>query len=226
MKCTASGLFSAALSALILQGCTINIYKNTDYAALSNSSIGQSSESTFADLSKKASSSVKERFGTVGAAEIMAIAASPTEPLISANNPITLEVVLSVEAYVSCFYQQNDGDIIKLFPNRVIPLYRLDAGQVLRIPEANGFRVLTNKEETKESFMCLASSEDVTPNLPLVYQANTFQQVPVENFERLFHVYRKSTTNNLIARVIEAPKHQPDQLNRSLGSSLALNERY
>jgi len=114
-----------------------------------------------------------------------------------------------VQAYVSCFYQQDDGHIIKLFPNRIIPLYRLESGEVLRIPGANGFRVLTSEVETSDSYMCLASSEDVTPDLPLIFQANTFQKIPVDNFDRLFDVYRKSTKDNLVARVLEVPVSQP-----------------
>ena len=141
----------------------------------------------------------------------MAIKTTPGGALVSYDDPVALEVMLSVQAYVSCYYQQDDGHIIKLFPNRIIPLYRMESGEVLRIPGANGFRVLTGAVQTLDSYMCLASSEDVTPDLPLIYQANTFQQVPVDNFERLFDVYRKSTKDNLIARVLEVPVSQQVQ---------------
>ena len=108
-----------------------------------------------------------------------------------------------MQAYVSCYYQQDGGNIIKLFPNRIIPLYRLESGEVLRIPGANGFRVLSSAAQISDSYMCLASSEDVTPDLPLIFQANTFQQIPIDNFDRLFDVYRKTTEDNLVARVLE-----------------------
>lgn len=189
-----------------LSGCTINIYQNgasedlfysekkTDPAAEAEETIYQSIVPDATNL---------KRTGTVTAAEIMQMGTTPKGPLVSSGDSVTLEVVLSVEAYVSCFYQQGNGHIVKLFPNRIIPLYRLSSGQVLRIPGANGFRVLTNENSSTDRYLCLASNEDVMPNLPLVFQSNAFQQVPVNTFDELFDVYNKITSDNLVARVLE-----------------------
>jgi len=138
----------------------------------------------------------------------MLLSTTPRGALVSSNDSITLEVMLNVDAYVSCYYQQDEGNIIKLFPNRIIPLYRLESGQVLQIPGANSFRVMTGETTTTDGYMCLASGEDVTPDLPIIYQANAFQQVPANDFDNLFNVYRESTPHNLIARVIEVPVEQ------------------
>ena len=198
-----------ALFACLLCGCTINIYKNGEPEGSVSGVASEPRSDIENGIVNAGSVAQSERTGTVSAASVMAISTTPSGALVSYDDSVALEVVLSVQAYVSCFYQQDDGHVIKLFPNRIIPLYRLESGEVLRIPGANGFRVLTSEAETSDSYMCLASSEDVTTDLPLIFQANTFQKIPVDNFDRLFDVYRKSTKNNLVARVLEVPVSQP-----------------
>ena len=202
-----SRFFAVGLFAYFLFGCTINVYKNGETESSIDGETSQTPSAVAHDTGN--TDSENDRTGTVSAASVMAISTTPSGALVSYDDSVALEVVLSVQAYVSCFYQQDDGHVIKLFPNRIIPLYRLESGEVLRIPGANGFRVLTSEAETSDSYMCLASSEDVTPDLPLIFQANTFQKIPVDNFDRLFDVYRKSTKNNLVARVLEVPVSQP-----------------
>lgn len=185
---------ATALSAVLVSmlcACTINIYHN------------DTSNSGGAGLTDNPATSEKQNKHGATAAEIMSLDTSPVRPRISHRGSLALEVVLTVDAYVSCFYQQDTSEIIKLFPNRIIPLYRIKSGEVLRIPGANGFRVMTDKENLSDRFMCLATSEDVTPNLPLAFQASTFQPVPVASFDDLFDVFRQSTTENLVARTIE-----------------------
>lgn len=186
----------------LLHGCTVNIYQNKDSENVITGSSGQQSNEIKSLVEQKTG---EVRTGTVNAAEVMLISTTPRGTLVSSKDSITLEVMLNVDAYVSCYYQQDDGHIIKLFPNRIIPLYKLESGQVLRIPGANSFRVLTTDNKTTDGYMCLASGEDVTPDLPIVYQANAFQQVPANDFGKLFDVYRESTPANLVARVIEVP---------------------
>lgn len=195
----------AGLTVGLLCGCTVNIYQN------------KNSENLFTGSPERQSNEIKpitenkpgeSRANNATAAEVMLLSTTPRGVLVSSSDSITLEVMLNVDAYVSCYYQQDDGNIIKLFPNRIIPLYRLESGQVLRIPGANSFRVLTGKAKITDGYMCLASGEDVTPDLPIIYQANAFQQVPVNDFDNLFKVYRESTPNNLVARVIEVPVEQ------------------
>ena len=193
------------VSGVFLYGCTINIYHNVASNYPTGSHENSLVASTSAGFSINNAETENHIAGTVGAAEIMQLSTSPVAPLVASGDSFALQVILSVDAYVSCFYQQDGGNIIKLFPNRIIPIYLLKSGQVLRIPGANGFRVLTNSENSTDSYMCLASDEDVMPNLPLVFQSNAFQQVPVSNFEELFSVYDNATTENLIARVLEFP---------------------
>ena len=197
----------AGLFACLLCGCTINIYKN----GVPEDSVADETIQSLPVVANEPDNTGAEnnRTGTVSAAGVMTINTTPGGALVSYDDSVALEVVLSVQAYVSCYYQQDGGNIIKLFPNRIIPLYRLKSGEVLRIPDANGFRVLTGTAQTLDSYMCLASSEDVTPDLPLIFQANTFQQIPVDNFDRLYDVYGKSTKDNLVARVLEVPVSQP-----------------
>ncbi|MEM7257607.1 MAG: DUF4384 domain-containing protein [Pseudomonadota bacterium] len=190
------------LTTLLLHGCTINVYQQ-------NPPAGYLADNT--DAQDSFNQPV-----TVNANAIMSISTTPATQLASADDPIALEVTVNVDAYVSCFYQQDNNPIIKLFPNRVIPLYRLAPGQLLQIPGANGFRVHSPQAQTSERYMCLASQEDVTPDLPLEIQSSAYQPLTVDNFDQLFQIFRNSTRENLIARVLEVPIQPPAPLTRSL----------
>jgi len=115
---------------------------------------------------------------------------------------VNVEIASAVDAYVNCYYQSADNNIIKIFPNRYAPRYWLYANQQIALPNEQYFHIIADTPATTESFMCLASSEDVLNTLPRVYQANVFQTLPVDSFDAMYALYRQATTGNLVGRVI------------------------
>lgn len=123
---------------------------------------------------------------------------------VELGDALTLRVKTAVDAYVSCFYQQGQGDIFKLFPNQYTVNSRLEQDSTLFVPGAvDRFRVVADKRDKTDQFMCLMSAEDVLVLLPPVFRANRLQRVPVTSFDRLYELYRGTTEQNLVARVVQ-----------------------
>lgn len=115
---------------------------------------------------------------------------------------VSLEVQSNVDAYLNCYHKQADGDIIKVFPNRYARRYWVYASQQLTFPNEKYFKFLANSAGSSEGFICLLSQEDVLGKLPKEYQALVFQKLPVKNFDAVYALYKQTTDENLVARVV------------------------
>lgn len=177
----------------MLTACTINIYQNPAESLQESSPESRLlSSSLLAQLNGRVpADSVldMEAFGPRGSNQVIA------------GDPLTLRVRTAVDAYISCYYQQNDGDIYKLFPNRYAKNYRLTSEDTLLIPSADQYKIVADSADKRSRFMCLMSGEDIQMRLPLAYRANRFQRVPVANFDSLYELFRSTTDQNLVARV-------------------------
>jgi len=115
---------------------------------------------------------------------------------------VGLEVISEVDAYLNCYHEQADGAIIKVFPNRYDRRYWVYASQRLTFPDEQYFKFIADTAGSTEGFICLISQEDVLSKLPMVYQASTFQKLPVKDFDAVFALYDHATEQNLVARVV------------------------
>lgn len=118
------------------------------------------------------------------------------------RDTVALDVVAQVDAYLNCYYQQADGAIIKIFPNRYSTRYWVYAGQNIELPNDKRFQIQADSLNATEGFMCLASSEDIMSKLPESYRANMFQRLPVQNFDAMYELYREASQANLVGRVV------------------------
>jgi len=136
--------------------------------------------------------------------DVLSISTKGTDENLSVKfmGTIGLEVQSNVDAYLNCYHRQADGAIIKVFPNRYARRYWVYAGQRLTFPDERYFKFVADTAGSSEGFICLLSQEDVLSKLPLVYQANIFQKLPVKNFDAVYALYNQATVENLMARVV------------------------
>jgi len=115
---------------------------------------------------------------------------------------IDLKIQVKVDGYLNCYYQQANGEIIKVFPNRYAARYWVYAGQEVTLPDPKHFQFIADVQGASEAFMCLASSEDIMSSLPKMYRSNVFQSLPVQSFDSMYAMYKSATQGNLVGRVI------------------------
>ena len=90
-----------------------------------------------------------------------------TVPSYKVGETLTLELALSENAYVRCFYGQVDGSTVQLFPNRFNPSQRLAGPFVHTIPQARDpFSIKLGGPAGKESVRCFGWRNDPSASLP------------------------------------------------------------
>jgi peptidoglycan hydrolase-like protein with peptidoglycan-binding domain len=103
---------------------------------------------------------------------------------------VVARVELSADAHVFCFYQQGDGGVLKIFPNRFQQQSRLEADQPLDIPGNGKFSIRADKAGQSERIMCLASYQDIDKSLPFQLRENDLERLPVKDLDQVYGYYR------------------------------------
>lgn len=127
---------------------------------------------------------------------------APGDSTYAVGDSVVLRVRPSVDAYVHCYYQMANRDIIKIFPNAQSIKSWMYSGQLIAIPERAAFRIVPDTPASSESFLCLAAAEDLSGKLPLSIQESMLKPLPVYSFDEIYRIYRDSTAGNLAGRVV------------------------
>ncbi len=133
---------------------------------------------------------------------VMRASGSQEDGSVGFGDKVDLVVQANADAYLNCYYQQADGGIVKIFPNRYRARYWVYAGQQIELPDNARFQIVADTAGATEQFMCLASREDIMSQLPAKYAVNMFQKLPVRNFDALYALYRQYSLQNLVGRVV------------------------
>lgn len=107
---------------------------------------------------------------------------------------VELQVSVTSDAHVYCYYQQGDGGVVKIFPNRFRPYSVIAANEPLDIPGAGRFQIKTDRAGQQERVMCMASYEDIDKNLPAELRDNDLQPLPVKSLEQVHGFYRGASS--------------------------------
>ncbi len=116
---------------------------------------------------------------------------------------VELEVKLTTDANVFCYYQQGDGRVVKLFPNRFRPESRVAAGSNTQIPGSDGFQIVTDSAGKTERVMCMASYDDIESRLPGLFREKDLVPLPVESLEQISGYYRSVASTIPLVETIE-----------------------
>jgi len=79
---------------------------------------------------------------------------------------VNLSVRPNREAHVYCFLHDEQGQIVRFFPNRFQRDSRVPPGAGLRLPGAGQFRLVMNAGGITETVACFATERDVLAELP------------------------------------------------------------
>jgi len=213
------------ISSALISGCTVNLYHTSTPALVDESLLvipganttnnsNNSAHSEFQGIPNSANQMRQPANAsqTIGlnnnkiATPMQVLSMSATgsggDQVVNYMDSVALQVQSQVDAYLNCYHEQANGAIVKVFPNRYAERYWVYASQQLIFPDEKHYQFLANTADSTEGFICLLSQEDVLSKLPSVYQASTFQKLPVENFDAVYALYDQATEQNLVARVV------------------------
>lgn len=113
------------------------------------------------------------------------VAAEGNARRFARGQPVSLAVRPSRGANVYCFLHDDEGKIVRFFPNRFQPDSRVAPDAVLRLPGSDRFRLVMNAQGVTETVACFATERDVLVELPgdlgqadlVPLQARTLDQV-------------------------------------------------
>jgi hypothetical protein len=107
------------------------------------------------------------------------------QPTYRVGETMTIRVEPTAGAYVYCYYQDSDGHVARIFPNRFQPDAYVRPHTLLEIPPGGGhtFDVQFDKAGGREAVACLASDLEVGLRLPDVLKAQDLEPLPVAGLD-------------------------------------------
>jgi len=105
------------------------------------------------------------------------------------GEPIVLSIILSQDSSLYCYYQDGDGNIAKIFPNRFSPENRLKAGQKIQIPNTDKWQLLATKTNTNEEFLCIAAGSEIDKRLTDLKNIPDLQPLSVNSLPQVYEKY-------------------------------------
>ena len=106
-----------------------------------------------------------------------------------AGENINISVKTTTDAYVYCYYGSNNGNVIKIFPNRYRPSGFVNAGETVGVTGEN-FTMTANKTENESDvLLCMASNENIDERTALADK--DLQELQMGGVENISNHYRR-----------------------------------
>ncbi|MCP4699803.1 MAG: DUF4384 domain-containing protein, partial [Gammaproteobacteria bacterium] len=110
---------------------------------------------------------------------------------------------VSRDAYLHCYYQGADKEIIRIFPHQRQPDPYIRAGQKVEIPGKDAlFDIVLEHPDVEEEILCLASSVDISLQLPEALKVPDIQPVPLKSLDEIREAYHQIGVKSLANAVL------------------------
>lgn len=121
-----------------------------------------------------------------------------SNPVYERGEQLTLAVKLARNAFLYCYYQDAQGTIARIYPNRFQPDAYVAGGKGFVIPSRQSpFRILFDKAPAQEQALCLASDRELSLQLPQELKKADLAPLPVTSMDALIDYYKKLDTRGL-----------------------------
>jgi hypothetical protein len=108
-------------------------------------------------------------------------------PSYRVGETLALAVEPTQDAYVYCYYQDANGTVARIFPNRFQPDALLHAGKQIDIPPEGraSFAIRFDKAGGQEAVACLGADREVGLRLPDALKAQDLAPLPVQGLSQI-----------------------------------------
>lgn len=109
----------------------------------------------------------------------------------SVGEMFQLTMSVSKSAFVYCYYQDTNGQVFRVFPNRFSPNAAIAAEQTIKVPPASlPFQLILDKPGNQERVDCIASRRELGINLPKDMLIDDLQPIPNRNIDNIIDEFR------------------------------------
>jgi curli biogenesis system outer membrane secretion channel CsgG len=114
-------------------------------------------------------------------------------PTYRVNETLAVEAVTAQDAFLYCYYQDSDGAVARIFPNRFQPNALVSGGTPVEIPPGGGkaFAIRFDKSHAKEAVACIASGVELGLKLPNQLKAEDLAPLPVRSLQDIVGSFRQ-----------------------------------
>jgi hypothetical protein len=114
------------------------------------------------------------------------------DPTYRVGENMSLQVQPAQDAFVYCYYQDAEGTVARIFPNRFQPDPFLQAGTSISIPPAGqrAFAINFDRANTQEHVACLAANREVGLQLPAALKRQDLEPLPVHGLNDIAAQFR------------------------------------
>jgi peptidoglycan hydrolase-like protein with peptidoglycan-binding domain len=120
-------------------------------------------------------------------------------PTYHMNETLEVVAVTAQDAFLYCYYQDADGTVARIFPNRFQPNALVRGGTPTEIPPAAGkaFAIRFDKSPAKEAVACVASTLELGLKLPDQLKAQDLAPLPVRGLQDIVRKFRQLGGNQM-----------------------------
>jgi len=116
---------------------------------------------------------------------------------------IVVFAAASKDSKLYCFYQDGMGNIAKIYPNRFVPDNTITAGQVLKIPGTDKWRLDATKAGVAEHFLCIAADMVTDTKLRELDIIPDLQTLLVEDLTQIYDRFVSAAGQELVSHSID-----------------------
>jgi len=114
------------------------------------------------------------------------------EPIYAPRERLQMAVTLSESGYLYCYYQDANGTVAQIFPNRFSPGAYVPGGTELEIPgRSSAFQIEFENAGSMEEVACMGSNREVAMHLPRSLRKPDLTPLPVEALDEVIAAYRE-----------------------------------
>jgi hypothetical protein len=106
-------------------------------------------------------------------------------PSYHIHETLAVEAVTTRDAFLYCYYQDADGTVARIFPNRFQPSALVQGGAPVDIPPGSdhAFDIRFEQGRAKESVACVASNDELGAKLPDQLKGEDLAPLPVTSLQ-------------------------------------------
>jgi len=116
-------------------------------------------------------------------------------PTYRVRESLAMTVTTSRDAYLYCYYEDANGTVARIFPNKFTPDSYVSANRPTAIPGKDArYGIVFDKPGASEEVLCLASEREVGLRLPDALKQKDLTPLPVGSLDDVVQAYRKADT--------------------------------
>lgn len=119
----------------------------------------------------------------------------------SVGETMTIRLSLSRSGFPYCYYQDANGSIVQIYPNRFQSEKLVSAGRSLTIPDpavSGNFVIRLPRAGAGEKFLCLATDTDIGPMLPPPLRVKDLSPIGVRTLDEVLQMIRGVTQSGTL----------------------------